>query len=105
VREIGLKIRWPQGREGSSPSPGTNHFNKLESFILDDGAPNGVSVRWVLFLVHIEQETNSNTGVGETASPDRLGLPPYRARLLASIPRTIEMILGCLCWIRILNSF
>jgi hypothetical protein len=26
----GLKIRWEQSREGSSPSLGTNHFNSLQ---------------------------------------------------------------------------
>lgn len=32
-------------REGSSPCLGTNHFNELESFILQVKACNGVSVR------------------------------------------------------------
>jgi hypothetical protein len=31
-RKQGLKIRWPKGREGSNPSPGTNKFLQSTSF-------------------------------------------------------------------------
>ena len=31
----GLKIRWPKGRAGSTPAPGTNHFNNLQTAIVN----------------------------------------------------------------------
>lgn len=33
VPSNGLKIRCPEGRAGSTPAPGTNHFNNLQTLI------------------------------------------------------------------------
>lgn len=42
MRSNGLKIRWEQSREGSSPSLGTNHSNNLQPPEFDLEHLNGV---------------------------------------------------------------
>ena len=41
----GLKIRWPQGREGSNPSLGTNYINNLAAVSRVNELHYGVSLR------------------------------------------------------------